>query len=231
ICPAFWGQTAAWPPRLIIPGDGPAAVVEDRLRAPILVPAGRGVAGRDRPLLAVGHRADPPRVHARPREKGFHRRGAAGAEREVIFARSPLVGMAFDGDRVLRILVEPAGLVAQDARRLAGQVRAVLLEMHDVADIDGEISFRPGSYRPLPTQAIFPCRILTRAGCQGKSNQEHARELAGVVDPTTPTHYWLLPLAKLKENRRREVLNDLLVPSKSGRMAGRLNGRGDETWA
>src|SRR4029078_13294893 len=138
--------------------------------------------------------------------------------------------MAFDGDRVLRILCEPARLVAQDARRFAGQVRAVFLEMHDIADIDGEISFRSGSCRPLPTQPIFPCRILTRAGCQGKSNQEHARELADVVDPTTPTHYWLLPLAKLKENRRREILKDLLVPAKSGRRAGNLDGPGDEAW-
>ena len=38
--------------------------------------------------------------------------GAAGAERDVVLARAALVGVAFDGDRVLRILLQPARLLA-----------------------------------------------------------------------------------------------------------------------
>ena len=83
------------------------AVVEHGLRPAILRPAGDVVADRDRPLLAVGDRADAACAHARLSKVPSHRRGPAGAKREVVFARAALVGMAFDGDGVLRILIEP----------------------------------------------------------------------------------------------------------------------------
>ena len=116
------------------------AAIQDRLRAPVLRPARNVVADGDRPLLAVGDRAHACRAHASAGEIGLHRHGPAGAKGDVVFARTPLVGMAFDRDRVLRILVEPARLPAEDALRLRRQSRAVDLEMNDVADIDGEIA-------------------------------------------------------------------------------------------
>ena len=54
------------------------------------------------------------------------------------------IGVAFDGHRVLRILVEPNGLLAQDILPFAGQGRAVDLEMNDIADIRGKILSRAG---------------------------------------------------------------------------------------
>ena len=50
-----------------------------------------------------------------------------------------IVGVALNRDGVLRILVEPRGLAAEDALRFPGQSRAVHLEMHHVADIYGKV--------------------------------------------------------------------------------------------
>ena len=79
-------------------------------------------------------------------------------------------------------------LLAQDALRFAGQGRAVHLEMDDVADIDGEILAVPGVAGPSATDAIFLWRHAdSRARRKGDGNNENARNLAGAVNPTTPT--------------------------------------------
>ena len=49
----------------------------------------------------------------------MHRLGAAGAEREIVFARAALVGVAFDGEGVAIVLVEPRRLLVE--RRLRGR--------------------------------------------------------------------------------------------------------------
>ena len=46
------------------------------------------------------------------------RLGTAGAERDVVLARAALVGMAFDGDGVAGIGLQPLRLLGEDRLRL-----------------------------------------------------------------------------------------------------------------
>ena len=59
------------------------------------------------------------------------RGGAAGAERQIVFARAALVGMAFDGDGVVAVLVEPLRLLAtaSPARRRGSTEESVSKKM------------------------------------------------------------------------------------------------------
>src|SRR5262249_53193826 len=159
--------------------------VQHRLSPAILRPARDVVADGNRAFFTVGNRLDSAGVHALAREEAPDRHGPACPESEIIFARATLIGVAFDGDPVLRILVEPARLVAQDALRLAGQRRAVHLEMNQIADIDGEISLRSGCCRPCAEAELFG-RLLARTRGQHDSNCGHARYSAGIADPPTP---------------------------------------------
>src|SRR5271169_899608 len=131
-------------PRLtaLVPGHGPT--VQHSLRATVLRPAGDVVAHRDRPFLAVGDGPHPGSADAVRGQIRLHRGSTARTERNVVLPRAALVGMAFDRYRVLRILIEPNGLLAQDILPFAGQGRAVDLEMNDIADIRGKILSRAG---------------------------------------------------------------------------------------
>ena len=77
--------------------------IEHRHRATILRPAGNIVADRDRALLAVGDRAHALRLDAARGEIVAHGLCAPGAERDVVFARAALVGMALDGEGILAV--------------------------------------------------------------------------------------------------------------------------------
>src|SRR5690606_3556297 len=59
-----------------------------------------------RPLLAVAHRAQTIGADAAAREVIAHRVGAAFAEREVVFGRADVAGVAFDLEPQLRILLQ-----------------------------------------------------------------------------------------------------------------------------
>src|ERR1700687_5580277 len=72
--------------------------VEDRHRATVLRPARYVVAYRDWPFLAVGNRAHAMRLHAVRHQIVVHRLRAPGTERDIVFARAALVGMAFDDE-------------------------------------------------------------------------------------------------------------------------------------
>ena len=76
-----------------------------------------------------------------PRETkiGLHGGGAAGAERDVVFARAALVGMALDDEGVVRILLQPLDLAVQRGDGLLGEVGRIDEEEDAVADIDGEV--------------------------------------------------------------------------------------------
>ena len=131
------------------------AAVEHRLGAAILRPAGDVVAHRHGPLLAVGDRADALGVDAVLGQEVAHRRGALGAERDVVLARAALVGVALDGDGVLRVLLQPARLVGERLLRFRRQIDGVGREVDDIADVDGEITRRAGVaglLRPPPAR-------------------------------------------------------------------------------
>ena len=87
--------------------------------------------------------------------------GALGAERDVVFARSALVGVAFDGDRVLGVLLQPARLIRHRLLGLRRQVHAIGREIDDVAGVDGEVPRRTWRRR-----AVLVGRQILRAwGC------------------------------------------------------------------
>src|SRR5262245_34082417 len=109
-CPSWGGSVPA--------RHGAVAGVQHGLRAPVLRPAGDVVTDRHRSLLAVGDGTDTRAVDAVLRQEVADRGGTAGTQRNVVFARAALVGMAFDGNRVLRILLKPLGLLLQGSRRL-----------------------------------------------------------------------------------------------------------------
>ena len=81
--------------------------------------------------------------------------GATRAEREIIFARAALVGMAFDREGVAAILLQPARLLVERGLRGRVQFRRVGFEEDAVADVDDEIlrAARRGIASPAATAA------------------------------------------------------------------------------
>ena len=60
-----------------------------------------------------------------------------------------LVGVTFDGDRVLRILLEPLRLLLQRRGCFGRQIRAVGGEVDDIADVDREVTMRARRHRAV----------------------------------------------------------------------------------
>src|SRR5437588_12885263 len=87
--------------------------VEHRDGAPILRPAGYVVADGDRPLLAVGNGPHAMRLDPARGEIIVHRLRAPRAQRDIVFARAALVGMAFDREMILRVGPQPLRLLFQ----------------------------------------------------------------------------------------------------------------------
>src|SRR5581483_7849748 len=83
------------------------ACVQHRDGAAVLRPARDVVTHRDRALLAVGDRAHALRLHAARDQIVAYRLGAPCTERDVVFARAALVGVALDGEGVAVIAAEP----------------------------------------------------------------------------------------------------------------------------
>src|SRR3954466_9429462 len=81
--------------------------------AAVLRPAGDVVADRDRTFLAVGNGLQAARRNAPGDQEVAGGGGAAGAESQIVFTRAAFVGMAFDDDGVLLVLVEPLCLARQ----------------------------------------------------------------------------------------------------------------------
>src|SRR3954454_3703862 len=79
------------------------------------------------------------RLDTARREIVAYRLRAAGAERDVVFARATLVGMAFDGEGVLRIGTQPLRLLFERPDRHLCQLGRIALEEYAVADIDDEV--------------------------------------------------------------------------------------------
>jgi hypothetical protein len=121
-----------------------AAAVQHRLRTPILRPAGNVVANGHRALLAVGDGPDARRVDAVLCQIVSHCRGTTRSERDIVFTRTAFVGVAFDCDRVLRILLQPLRLLDKRLRRFRRQINGIGREIDDVADVLREVALRAG---------------------------------------------------------------------------------------
>ncbi len=89
------------------------------------------------------------RLPATPRadEIVAHRRGAAGTERDVVFARAALVGVALDDEGVARILDQPLDLTIERGDRLRRELGGIGQEEDPVADIDDEFLGAAGRRR------------------------------------------------------------------------------------
>ncbi len=110
------------------------AGVQHRDGAAVLRPAGDVVTDRHRTLLAVGDGAHTVRIDAARSEIAAHRLGAACAECDVVFAGAALVRMAFDGEGIAVVGLQPLRLLLQGGDRLRAQLGLVALEEQAVAD-------------------------------------------------------------------------------------------------
>src|SRR6185436_20498405 len=117
---------------------------EDGHRAAVLRPARYVVADRDRAFLAVGNGAHAAGLDAAGRQIVADRLGAAGAERDVVFARAALVGMAFDREGVVAVLLQPMRLLVERGARLHRQLSGIGFEEHAVADVNDEVLLAAG---------------------------------------------------------------------------------------
>ena len=111
-----------------------------------------------------------------PREtkKACTARGAAGAERNVVFTRAALVGMALDDEGILRISLQPLDLAVERADGFLGEVGGIGQEEDAVADIDGEILRAAGRRRAAGYRQIGAA-IGPRLGA-GREAKSHARD-------------------------------------------------------
>src|SRR5476651_1098414 len=82
-------------------------------RTAVLRPARDVIANGDRPLFAVGYGAHASTLDAASGEIVTHGLGAACAKRDVVFTRAALVGVAFDGEIVAGVLIEPLRLLVE----------------------------------------------------------------------------------------------------------------------
>src|SRR5262249_32327727 len=95
-----------------------------------------------RPLLAVGDGLQPVPVDAERDEIVLHGIGAPLAQREVVFARAALVAVTFDRDAILRVLLQPCGLLLQRVLRIRANLVAVVVEEDPIADAHLELLWR-----------------------------------------------------------------------------------------
>jgi hypothetical protein len=97
------------------------------------------------------------------------RRRAACTQRDVVFARAALVGMAFDGDLIVRILVQPLRLAIERLLRIGADSRRIRVEEDPVADIDGEVLLTcPGRRSGRDRRHCSGSGLLGCAACHGK---------------------------------------------------------------
>jgi hypothetical protein len=128
----------------VLKGDKPVSLfsrgaVEHHHSASVLRPAGDIVAHCYWALLAVRNRVHALRIDAARSEIVTHGLCAPSAQRNVVFTCAALVGMAFDGEDVLVVVLQPLCLLLQRCDRLRGQFRRIGFEEDPVAHIDNEV--------------------------------------------------------------------------------------------
>jgi len=105
--------------------------------------------------------------------------GATGREREVVFARSAFVGVAFDGDAVIAVLVQPLCLAGKRLLGVGADDGRIRIEEDAVADIDGEVLAGPRRRRDARTGTAIEAEIggavrglLAGAACKREAGNE-----------------------------------------------------------
>src|ERR1700682_5838988 len=83
------------------------AGVQDRDGAAVLRPARDVVTYRDRAFLAVRDGPHPGGIDAARSEEGPNRLGTPGAKRNVVFAGTALVRVAFNGEGIAVVALQP----------------------------------------------------------------------------------------------------------------------------
>ena len=168
------------------------ATVQHCLRASILRPAGNVVANRNRALLAVGYGSDARRIDAVAGQEIADGLRPLGSQRDVVFPRSPFVGMTFNRNRVLGVLLQPARLICHRLLRFWRQIHAIRREIDQVAGIYGEVPGRAWRRRAiLVVRQIFGPRVVGAGGNTEAEDQGRAK----THDTSTPSrmlHVWSL---------------------------------------
>src|SRR6516164_9794982 len=118
---------------------GLRALIEHGHGTPILRPAGDVITHSDRPLLAVRDGAHALTRDAARHQIFAHGFGAAGAERDVVFARAALVGVAIDRKGVTVVIAQPLRLFVARRARLIGELGRVSFKENAIPDIDDKI--------------------------------------------------------------------------------------------
>jgi hypothetical protein len=94
-------------------------------------------------FLAVRNSLDPRTIDAALDQIVTHGIGSARAESEVVFPRTPGVGVALDADVDARVTLQPRGLKIEHGARFSADLEAVEIEIDQVAGLDHEISRGP----------------------------------------------------------------------------------------
>src|SRR5216684_8747963 len=153
--------------------------VQHRNGAAVLRPARDVIAYRDRAFLAVGDGPHPRGIDAARRQEGPNRLGTAGAKRNIVFAGAALVRMAFNGEGIAVVGLQPARLLLQGRDRLRRQIGLVALEEHAVADIDHEILL---AARGRGTCHRAVGEVLVGAGAHRQCHRENRGQLQSLED-------------------------------------------------
>src|SRR5262249_11344952 len=170
------------------------AGVEHRHDPAVLRPAGDVVTDRDGALLAVGDRAHALRLDAARGEIVAHGLRAAGTERDVVLARTALVGVPLHGEGVLAVALQPLRLLLQRGDRLRRELGRVGFEEHAVADIDHEVLLAAGR-RAAGAGGLGHVRLVGAAR-RGQRQGDQASELYGADDTHNICHSGALPLLR-----------------------------------
>src|SRR5215472_7531878 len=117
-------------------GGGPAPAPNVQLlgvhevSAAVGLPALLGRLRAERFLLAVADRLDVRRVDAALDQGGLHRVGAAVAQRQVVFGRSPLVAVSLNGEAHVGMLLQEVDIALHRRLLVWTDVRLVEVKEH-----------------------------------------------------------------------------------------------------
>ena len=132
---------------------------ENRHSAAVLRPARNVVADRDRAFLAVGDRAHTAGLDSARREIVAHGLGAASAQGDVVFARAALVGMPFDREGVVAVLLQPLRLLVERAARRPREFGGIGSKNTRSPTLTTKSCWLPGAATPAEARESLPCLL------------------------------------------------------------------------
>src|SRR3984893_14524734 len=175
-----------------------AARIQHGDRAAVLRPAGDVVADRNRPFLAGGTGAHAGAGEAAGDQIIARELRAAGAERDVVFARAALVGVAFDGEGITVVLAEPLRLLVEGGTRLRRELGRIGFEEDAVAHVHDEILRRAG-HGGGPAGIVW-CVWIAGAGGDHYRRPDERGETQAAKEPLEIRHIGWLPLSPYRNS-------------------------------